>query len=64
MTIYHVYADDVYEITHNGTITPVIRYRQGLNCRGEMVNFDELSLQLQEGILNKLSKNHSDELTE
>lgn len=49
------YLGDVYEITYTPTgVTSILLYRRGELSRGEEVDFDKLSPQLQEKIYEKL----------
>jgi hypothetical protein len=54
-TLFHHSLDDVYEITIGGpNLVTLIRYRHGIDSRGEEVDYDDLPLQVQRGIYEKV----------
>lgn len=50
-------GDDAYEITYTKEqVTAIVRYKHGMNVRGEEVNFDNLHEKTQLAIYNRLRR--------
>jgi hypothetical protein len=65
-TIFHYSGDDVYEITLGGPeLVTLVRYRHNIDRNGEVVDYDELPLHVQQGIYAKvkstLANNHREQ---